>query len=116
MRGVVLLLAAVIAAGWWLTREPWNDRLSPGDTARALQARLDTEYAFRCRRVRLQPELEVLREGTDYLCEPSPTRCRPFRYRSGAVRTICKVPGHPVATSYFVATDWRKITAESPMG
>jgi len=86
---LVLALGAAITL-WWHNHDP---RLEASATAAALQARLQTSYAFRCSR-------QENRDGTIELPD---------------VDYVC-VGLHPQRSGYWVGTDRRTITGLQSMG
>ncbi len=88
---LVLALGAAITL-WWHNHDP---RLEAPATAAALQARLQTSYAFRCSRAEN-------RDGSIGLPDPD-------------VDYVC-VGLHPQRSGYWVGTDRRTITGLQSMG
>jgi hypothetical protein len=86
------LLLLVVAGGAWLYGRG-DQNLTPAKAAAALQARLHTEYRFRCETEHNDGTIALA--GVDYACLPV---------------------GHPQGFGYWIATNAHGITGLLPSG
>jgi hypothetical protein len=88
---VIVALALTIGGWLWWRQDP---RMKPDAAARALQARLQTDYRFSCKPTKNDGSIEGIGD-VDYLCQPV---------------------GRPALSGYWIGTDAHQITAVEPTG